>query len=161
MALARSAGPLLLANDNIALNCIMPAYVDTNLTPNEVTSLWPKEWVTPISTMVRAYDELISATGAVAQDGKSDGANDVVKTGQAVECVVDKLFYRQPVDYPDESQKFCIDGALDVENGRSPQSFSSFNGAKFMANHPASQAFGGKVCGLEWRKCWQKAGPEA
>jgi hypothetical protein len=64
--------------------------------------------------MVRAYDELTSPTGAVTPDGKSDGENGVVKTGQSVECVVDKLFYRQPVAYADESQRFLIEQALDM-----------------------------------------------
>ncbi|KIW70103.1 hypothetical protein PV04_02409 [Phialophora macrospora] len=114
LALTRSLGSLLHATDGIALNCIMPAYVATNLTPKEVTDLWPKEWITPVETMVRAYDELTSSTGAVTPDGKSDGANGVVKTGQAVECVVDKLFYRQPVAYADESQRFLIEQALDM-----------------------------------------------
>ncbi|ETI19723.1 hypothetical protein G647_08736 [Cladophialophora carrionii CBS 160.54] len=114
LALTRSLGPLLHATDGIGLNCIMPAYVATNLTPQEVTDLWPQEWITPIETMLRAYDELTSPTGAVRDDGKSDGANGTVKTGQSVECVVDKLFYRQPVAYADESQRFLIEQAVDM-----------------------------------------------
>ncbi|OCT49814.1 hypothetical protein CLCR_07079 [Cladophialophora carrionii] len=114
LALTRSLGPLLHTTDGIGLNCIMPAYVATNLTPQEVTDLWPKEWITPIETMLRAYDELTSPTGAVRDDGKSDGANGTVKTGQSVECVVDKLFYRQPVAYADESQRFLIEQAIDM-----------------------------------------------
>ncbi|KAK5051487.1 hypothetical protein LTR84_003139 [Exophiala bonariae] len=109
VALTRSVGKPLLASDNIAVNCIMPGYVDTGLIPNQVTALWPKHYITPISTMVRAYEELISEDGAVAQDGKSDGPNGVVKAGQSVECVVEKLFYRHPVPYADESQEFLIE----------------------------------------------------
>lgn len=109
LGLTRSVGLPLMATDNIAVNCICPGYVDTGLTPNEVTSLWPPENITPISTMVRAYDELISETGAVAQDGKSDGKDGQVKVGQSVECSVDKLFYRDPVPYADESQKYLIE----------------------------------------------------
>jgi 15-hydroxyprostaglandin dehydrogenase (NAD) len=109
LGLTRGVGKPLLASDNIAVNCIMPGYVDTGLTPKEVTNLWPPHFITPISTMVRAYDELTSETGAVAQDGKSDGKHGEVKAGQSVECVVDKLFYRQPVPYADESQEFLIE----------------------------------------------------
>ena len=109
LGLTRAVGKPLLASDNIAVNCIMPAYVDTGLTPSEVTKLWPKHFLTPISTMVRAYEELISEDGAVAQDGKSDGPNGVIKAGQSVECVVDKLFYRHPVPYADESQEFLVE----------------------------------------------------
>ncbi|KAI1609638.1 hypothetical protein EDD37DRAFT_204952 [Exophiala viscosa] len=108
-SLVRSVGKNLLASDNVAVNCIMPAYVDTNLTPDEVTALWPKEWVTPLSTMNRAYDELIDKHGRVEQDGKSDGKDGKVKAGKAVECACDKLYYRNGVEYADESQKFCIE----------------------------------------------------
>ncbi|KIX94835.1 uncharacterized protein Z520_09525 [Fonsecaea multimorphosa CBS 102226] len=117
LALTRSVGPVLYSTDNIAVNCINPAYVDTNLTPSELTAQWPPQWITPISTMVRAYDELISETGQVVQDGKSNGEDGVVKTGQSVECVVDKLFYRRPVEYADESQRFLIEQAFDLKEG--------------------------------------------
>ncbi|KIW19243.1 hypothetical protein PV08_03537 [Exophiala spinifera] len=109
VSLVRSIGKNLLASDNVAVNCIMPAYVDTGLTPSEVTALWPPEWVTPLSTMNRAYDELISDDGTVAQDGKSDGRDGSVKAGKCVECVVDRLYYRRGVDFADESQRFCIE----------------------------------------------------
>lgn len=109
VGLTRSVGKPLLASDNIAVNCIMPGYVDTNLTPKEVTELWPPHFITPVSTMVRAYDELISETGAVAQDGKSDGPNGQVKAGQSVECSVDTLYYRHPVPYPDKGQEFLVE----------------------------------------------------
>ncbi|KIV97383.1 hypothetical protein PV10_01139 [Exophiala mesophila] len=109
LALTRAVSPLL-ATDNIAVNCICPAYVDTAMTPSGVTALWPPEYITPISTMLRAYDELTDERGRVDKsDGKSDGEDGVVKAGQSVECVVDRLFYRKPVDYADESQKFLIE----------------------------------------------------
>ncbi|KAJ9616328.1 hypothetical protein H2200_000046 [Cladophialophora chaetospira] len=114
LALTRSLGPLLYATDKIGLNCINPAYVDTGLTPNEVTELWPKEWITPISTMLRTYDELLSPTGHVDQDKKSDGQPDIIKTGQSVECALDRLYYRQPVEYADESQRFLVENGLDM-----------------------------------------------
>ncbi|OAP64370.1 hypothetical protein AYL99_00342 [Fonsecaea erecta] len=117
LALTRSVGAMLLATDNLAVNCINPAYVDTGMTPSAVTAQWPPEWITPVSTMVRAYAELISETGRVAQDGRSDGVDGVVKTGQSVECVVDRLFYRRPVDYADESQRFLIEQSLDLQHG--------------------------------------------
>lgn len=87
----------------------MPAYVDTPLTPDEVTALWPKEWLTPLSTLNRAYDELIDEHGRVEQDGKSDGKDGQVKAGKAVECVVDRLYYRRAVEFADESQQFLIE----------------------------------------------------
>lgn len=109
VSLVRGVGRNLLASDNVAVNCIMPAYVDTGLTPNELTALWPPEWVTPLSTMNRAYDELISEDGRVAQDGKSDGRDGKVKAGKCVECVIDRLYYRRGVEFADKSQKFLIE----------------------------------------------------
>jgi 15-hydroxyprostaglandin dehydrogenase (NAD) len=111
VALARSVGPALLAMDNLAVNCICPAFVATPLMPDSMTSIWPKEYLTPYETMLRAYDELIDDNGGVQQDGKSDGEDGVVKTGRSVECALDKLYYRKPVDFADESQKFLIEDA--------------------------------------------------
>ncbi|OQV00038.1 hypothetical protein CLAIMM_05592 isoform 3, partial [Cladophialophora immunda] len=117
LALTRSVGPVLYATENVAVNCINPAYVDTGMTPSDVTAQWPPEWITPVSTMVRAYAELISEAGRVEQDGRSEGVDGVVKTGQSVECVVDRLFYRKPVEYADESQRFLIEQSLDLTDG--------------------------------------------
>lgn len=109
VSLVRGVGKNLLATDNVAVNCIMPAYVDTGLTPKTVTALIPKAGITPISTMTRAFMELIAEDGRVAQDGKSDGKDGKVKVGQAVECVLDKLYYRKQVEYADESQKWMVE----------------------------------------------------
>lgn len=68
--------------------------------------------------MLRAYDELTSPTGEVTSITHSDGVLNTVKTGQCVECVVDQLYYRQPVPYADASQRFLIEQGLDVENGK-------------------------------------------
>jgi hypothetical protein len=96
----------------------MPAYVDTNLTPSVLTKMWPPEWITPISTLLRAFDELTSPNGTITNPSLSDGTPNVIKTGEAVEGVVDKLYYRKPVEYADESQRFCIEtAALDLEGG--------------------------------------------
>jgi hypothetical protein len=97
--------------DNLAVNCICPAFVATPLMPETITSIWPKEYLTPYSTLMRAYDELMDDQGHVEQDGMSDGEDGVVKTGRSVEVVVDKLYYRKPVEFADESQKFLIEDA--------------------------------------------------
>ena len=108
----RAIGGALYANDNVAVNCIMPAVVETGILPGRLKELWPKGWLTPLSTMVRAFVELIDEKGAVANDGKSDGKDGVVKTAQAVECALDKLYYRDPVPPPDESQKFMVEDSV-------------------------------------------------
>ena len=107
--LARSAAPTLMKHDGIGLNCIMPAFVPTRLNAQELVDRWPPEYITPTSTVCRAIDELISETGTVNQDGKSDGKHGQVKVGQSVEIVVDRLYYRTPQSSPHEAQKFALD----------------------------------------------------
>lgn len=108
ISLTRSTGIPALKHEGIAINCIMPAFVVTNIIPEYLASNWPKEYHTPLGTMMRAYDELIEVEGKVAQDGISDGQDGVVKTAMSVECVVDRLFYRTHVPPPDESQEFMV-----------------------------------------------------
>jgi len=115
LGLTRAVGPVLHAQDNIAVNCILPAYLDTGLTPSTLTKAWPPEWVTPTSTTSRAFEELIDEEGKVEQDGKSDGVDGRVKVAQSVECVLDRLYYRESVPFPDESQKFLIDEAVKLD----------------------------------------------
>ena len=93
----------------------MPAFIATNILPKELVDAWPPKWITPTSTLCRAIDECISESGDVKQDGKSDGKNGEVKIGQSIEGVLDRLYYRQPVAFADESQEFCIKEA--VEDG--------------------------------------------
>ncbi|KPI41132.1 Short-chain dehydrogenase 5 [Cyphellophora attinorum] len=109
----RAIGGTLYAKDNITVNCIMPAVVDTGILPGDLKERWPKGWLTPLSTMVRAFQELIDETGKVQQDGKSDGKDGVVKTAQSVECALDRLYYREPVAAPDESQAFMVKDSVD------------------------------------------------
>jgi hypothetical protein len=89
----------------------MPAFVLTSLPSQKLRDAWPEEYVTPTSTINRAFMELIDEDGKVEQDGKSDGIDGAVKTAQCVEGVVNKLFYRKGVESADESQQFLRDQA--------------------------------------------------
>ncbi|KAE9986282.1 hypothetical protein EG327_004406 [Venturia inaequalis] len=111
--LTRSTGIPALKHEGIAINCIMPAFVLTNIMPEYLSTNWPKEFVTPLGTMMRAYDELIEVEGRVVGDGKSDGEDGVVKTAMSVECVVDRLFYRTHVEPPDKSQAYLVKEATE------------------------------------------------
>jgi 15-hydroxyprostaglandin dehydrogenase (NAD) len=111
--LTRSVGLPALKHEGITVNCIMPAFVLTNIMPEYLATNWPKEYVTPLGTMMRAYDELIEVEGKVEGDGKSDGVNGVVKTAMSVECVIDKLFYRTHVPPADESQAYLVKEATE------------------------------------------------
>ena len=86
----------LLRDDNIAVNCICPAFVATNLAPPGIVESCPPERLTPMSTIVRAFDEL-----NVQRKER--------KTGQAVECVEGELYYRDPVEFMCEGSKWLND----------------------------------------------------
>ncbi len=96
LGLTRSVGPRLLQDDNIAVNCICPAFVKTALAPRGIIDSLPAERDTPMTTIMRAFDELNG-------EGKSR------HTGQAVECVEKELYYRDPVPYMCEGSRWLAD----------------------------------------------------
>jgi 15-hydroxyprostaglandin dehydrogenase (NAD) len=83
-------GPNLLVED-ITVNAILPAFVPTGLAPKELLAVWPERYITPISTVLRAYHQFI---------------DDGTLTGQCGECSVDQIHFRPVLDYPDESQRW-------------------------------------------------------
>lgn len=109
LGLTRGVGQQCYDIDGIAVNCIMPAVIDTPILPGALRLNWPQEYITPFETLNRAFDELIDVEGKVQQDGKSGGQAGVVKTGQSIECATDRLYYRTHYDPPDESQKFMVE----------------------------------------------------
>ena len=96
LGLTRSVGPNLLRDDNIAVNCICPAFVATNLAPPGIIESCPQERLTPMSTIMRAFDEL-------------NVQSRERKTGQAVECVEGELYYRDPVEFMCEGSRWLSD----------------------------------------------------
>lgn len=90
IGLTRSIGPRL-REEGITVNAICPAFVPTGLAPDGLIDLVPKEHITPLSTIVKAFETLIE--------------NDEL-SGEAVECSQDKLYFRKPVEFPNESQKW-------------------------------------------------------
>ena len=105
----RAIAPKLWSHDGIALNCIMPGTVDTGIIPTGILSQWPKNCLTPLETVVRAFDELIDLDGWVNPDGLSDGREGEIKWGCAVEVSVDRLYYRNHIEFADLSQKWVVD----------------------------------------------------
>jgi 15-hydroxyprostaglandin dehydrogenase (NAD) len=106
VGLVRAAAPALLRHEGIALNCIMPGFVDTGIILPQIVECWPKENITPMATILRAFNELIEEDGKVEADGSSDGINGVVKSGCAVECSVHRLYYRERVAFADEKMEW-------------------------------------------------------
>lgn len=115
LGLTRSAGQWSYETDGVAINCIMPAVIDTPILPGGLKLSWPQKYITPFETLNRAFDELTDADGKVQQDGKSEGKDGVIKSGQSVECALDRLFYRTPYAPPDESQKFMAEDAVKID----------------------------------------------
>ncbi|KAB2105915.1 hypothetical protein AG0111_0g5706 [Alternaria gaisen] len=90
VGLCRASGPVFV-KEGITVNAICPAFIPTNLCPPEVAKRWPKEHITPLSTVNKAIDAFLA---------------DDTLTGQAVELSQENIYFRQPVDYPNESQRW-------------------------------------------------------
>ncbi|EMD96963.1 hypothetical protein COCC4DRAFT_199667 [Bipolaris maydis ATCC 48331] len=93
----RASAPNFI-NENITVNAICPAFIPTNLCPPEVAARWPKEHITPLSTVLKAIDAFLK---------------DDQLTGQAVELSQENIYFRQPVDYVNESQRW-----IGLESGK-------------------------------------------
>lgn len=90
VGLTRAIGPVF-QQQNIQLNTICPAFVPTALCPEEMLDRFPKEHITPMSTVIKAYDTFLE---------------DDTLYGQTVELSLDKLYFRTKPDYPNESQRW-------------------------------------------------------
>ena len=90
IGLTRSTGPVF-AKEKISVNCICPAFVPTNLAPQELLEAMPKEHITPMSTIMRAFQGFID-----------DGS----LTGKVAECSLNEIYYREKPEYPNESERW-------------------------------------------------------
>lgn len=91
VGLTRAAGPVLLKEFSITLNCICPAFVKTNLCPPHMLSMFPTEHVTPMSTVIKALDTFL---------------DDDIMTGQTVELSLDQLYFRKQPKWANKSQQW-------------------------------------------------------
>jgi 15-hydroxyprostaglandin dehydrogenase (NAD) len=91
VGLVRSIGPVLHTSENITVNAICPAFVPTNLAPKAILEKWPKEHVTPMSTILKAFDTFLG---------------DGTLTGQTVECSLGELHFRKQIEWANESQRW-------------------------------------------------------
>lgn len=108
VGLTRSLGPVA-QNVGIRINAICPAIVRTGLAPPGLMDAFAEEQVTPMSTIMRAFDEL----GDLDRVGENDW---VAKghSGQIVECSLGNLYYREEIEKADDSQKYMTKGAADA-----------------------------------------------
>ncbi|KAK7206468.1 hypothetical protein BZA70DRAFT_287946 [Myxozyma melibiosi] len=93
VGLVRSVAPIFI-KENITVNCICPAFVETNLAPKDLLRRMPREHVTPMSTVLRAFQSF---------------ADDDALTGQAAECSLGDIFYRPVLPYPNESERWMFE----------------------------------------------------
>lgn len=77
--------------DGIRVNAICPALVPTSIFPGKLEDFFPAEHITPLSTIVSAYNLFI---------------DDESKYGQVAECSQDQHYFRQKPEYPSESQRW-------------------------------------------------------
>lgn len=98
VGLTRAAGPVF-AKEGITVNCINPAFIKTNLCPPELLKVWPKEHITPLSTAIKAINAFLE---------------DDTMTGQVVELSQEEIYFREMVDYPNESQRWIGTKSLDI-----------------------------------------------
>jgi len=95
VGLTRALGPVLNRQD-IQVNAICPAFVPTALCPKEMLDQFPKEHITPMSTVIKAYDTFLG---------------DNTLSGQTVELSLDQLHFRTKPDYPNESQRWLAESS--------------------------------------------------
>lgn len=90
IGLIRASAPNFI-KENITVNAICPAFIPTNLCPPEVAARWPKEHITPMSTVTKAIDAFLA---------------DDTLTGQVVELSLGNLHFRPQHEYANESQRW-------------------------------------------------------
>ena len=105
----RAAAPTLFEDEEITLNAIMPSTTRTNIIPKTILEQWPEGNFTPLETIIRAFDELTSIDGRIAPDGLSDGQDGMLKNGCCVEALTNRLFYRDPVSFPNQVQEWVVE----------------------------------------------------
>lgn len=92
LGLTRAVAPGA-AQVGIRVNCVCPAVVATGLAPPGLMEAFPRSIVTPMATMMRAFDEL-GEFDRLATDGKEKWLN-LSPTGAVVEVNLQDLIYRE------------------------------------------------------------------
>ncbi|KAF8244232.1 NAD(P)-binding protein [Wilcoxina mikolae CBS 423.85] len=90
VGITRSMGPVL-KKENITINSVLPAFVPTGLAPPGLIEAWPKEHITPMSTVIKCFNMFIE---------------DDEMTGQTGECSQGTVYLRKQPEYANESQRW-------------------------------------------------------
>ncbi|KAF2252658.1 NAD(P)-binding protein, partial [Trematosphaeria pertusa] len=94
----RAAGPVMV-KEGITVNAICPGFIPTNLCPPQILKVWPKEHITPMSTAIKAIDAFLG---------------DDAMSGETVELSQDTIYFRKPVEWANESQKWIGTESLSI-----------------------------------------------
>lgn len=92
LGLSRAVAPAA-ARAGIRVNCVCPAVVATGLAPPGLMKAFPESIVTPMATMMRAFDEL-GEFDRLARDGREKWASSG-PNGAVVEVNLQDLIYRE------------------------------------------------------------------
>lgn len=96
VGLIRALAPVY-AKDNILINTLNPALIETNLMPPQVFAKWDKSGLTPMDRALKAFDMMLG-------DGKM--------TGQTIELSLDGLCFKQQPEYAMSNTKWMCDQHL-------------------------------------------------
>jgi 15-hydroxyprostaglandin dehydrogenase (NAD) len=106
-----------LRRENISINAIAPSFVATGLLPAQFLQDWPKEHMVSMDNVIRAHDMFVDdGVGQrwdvlrgkeTAKDKPKPRRPGSIMTGEVVELSQeDGMFFRRPVAYPNESQRW-------------------------------------------------------
>jgi 15-hydroxyprostaglandin dehydrogenase (NAD) len=98
VGLTRSLGPTFKKLHGISVNCIVPGFVVTGITIRPLVAVIPKQHVTPMETMMKGFDVLL---------------DDEERTGAVLEVSIDKVYFRDPVGYVDESMRWLVEDSAE------------------------------------------------
>lgn len=100
VGLTRSLGPVG-QSFGVTVNAICPAVVPTNLAPAGLLDTFRQDQITPMSTVIRAFDELAEFDGV----GDREQWVKTGHTGQTVEASLGNLYYQQERVRPDRNDE--------------------------------------------------------
>ncbi|KAL4923157.1 SDR family oxidoreductase [Aspergillus undulatus] len=81
----RGVAPLLKEKENILINVVMPGIIDTPIVPPEMIKAVTPECITPVDTVLKAYQVFLEDTTGMA--------------GETLECSAEKLIYYHMPEY--------------------------------------------------------------
>lgn len=93
LGLTRAVSRVAAEAADIRVNCLCPAMVATGLAPPGLLDVFPDELVTPMGTMLRAFDELAEFDALAGPGGRAAWVRSG-PTGAAVEGGLAGLVYR-------------------------------------------------------------------